>query len=275
MPSAKPKWSWNPVERRGALLVDDLDRARGADPAQRLARLLEPLLVDAVERHQHVRLAGAEAGLPVRGCARAAVAESLGARRHALAELVREACRAASSGSSSAARPSYVNAACRAVGGGPLCPRLGGAHLRQHPSHEGAHPLGVDDPQEQVRDRRIRVAAQDVALEVGEIDLGFTGRIMRRRRGTGAGARPARARRASIAKSTIRSRSARLSSTPGTVASGWAEANRLLSSWCSRTQAHERLAGAAGVARRSTATTCPRTSAAPRGTARARRRTCS
>jgi carbon monoxide dehydrogenase subunit G len=111
-------------------------------------------------------------------------------------------------------------------------PRLGGADLRQHAPHQVAHALGVDDLQEQVRDRRVRVAAQDVTLQVGEIDLGSHAKASRKRRWSSAGS----SARASIAKSTIRSRRARLSSTPGTVASGWAEANRLLSSWCSRIQ---------------------------------------
>ena len=95
-------------------------------------RCVEVLVVDRVDRDEHVRLAGAQAGLPVLGRARPAVAEALGARRHALAELVREARRGSSSGTPSAAGPAYVNATCMRGRRRPVLPRLGRRHLRQH-----------------------------------------------------------------------------------------------------------------------------------------------
>jgi hypothetical protein len=67
-------------QRLGARLVDDRRRAVGlAELAQDLAALVEVLVVDRVDRDEHVRLAGAQAGLPVLGGAGAAVAEALGA----------------------------------------------------------------------------------------------------------------------------------------------------------------------------------------------------
>ena len=70
------------MDRRRAVRLTEL--------AQHLAALVEVLVVDRVHRDEDVRLAGTQAGLPILGRARAAVAEALGAGSHALAELRRE-----------------------------------------------------------------------------------------------------------------------------------------------------------------------------------------
>ena len=58
-----------------------------------------------------------------------------------------------------------------AVAGGRSLHGARGHDLRQHPRHQRARLLDVDDPQEQVGRGRHRVAAQDVALDVGEVDV--------------------------------------------------------------------------------------------------------
>ena len=139
------------------------------------AALVEVLVVDRVDRDEHVRLAGAQAGLPVLGRARAAVAEALGARRHALAELVREGGEDRRRARPASAGPAYVKATWMARRRRAVLPRLGGRHLGSVGAHQRAGPVDVVDVQEHVGGRGEGVAAQDVALDVGEVDVGGLG----------------------------------------------------------------------------------------------------
>ena len=121
-------------------------------------------------------------------------------------------------------------------------PRRRGRHLRQHPAHQRARLGHVDDPQPQVGGSGHRVAAQDVALDVLEVDRRGPAA---RGGGTFGGAaehqNSARKRSCSVAasspcaaaaKPTIRSRSASASRTSATVAPGIADAHRLVRIAC-------------------------------------------
>ena len=139
-------------QRLGARLVDHRRRAvRLAELAQHLAALVEVLVVDRVDRDEHVRLAGAQAGLPVLGRARAAVAEALGARGHALAELGRE--RGEDLVGHAERLQAGVGEARRAVavGGGPSCHGSAVATSVSVRAHQRARPVDVVDVQEDVR----------------------------------------------------------------------------------------------------------------------------
>ena len=123
MPSKKPKWSLPPGSASARVSLIDRRRAvRLAELAQHLAALVERARCRLrVDRDEDVRLAGAQAGLPVLGRARAAVAEALGARGHALAELVREGGEDLVGHAERLQARSSVKATCIAVAGAPSC----------------------------------------------------------------------------------------------------------------------------------------------------------
>ena len=135
------------------------------------AAAFELRVAGAVERHQHVRLARPEAGVPVRRSAVPAVAEQLGARRHALAEVLRERVqhrRGHAEGGEPRIREREVD---RGLGRRAL-PQLRRHHLVDQPAQPLAPARGVVHAHEHVRPDRMRVAAQQVALEVGRVHDG-------------------------------------------------------------------------------------------------------
>ena len=154
-----------------ALLMDDRDgfvEARlqfGASPLQRL-------LVDAVERDEDVRLPRTEPRLPVLGRALADVAEQMGARGHALAEVLGE--RRQQRGVDAERDEPRVSE--RQVQGGlgrtVRPPRLSRRHLVDQSPQPGAAARGVGDAHEHVGTHRVGVPADEVALEVLEVQLG-------------------------------------------------------------------------------------------------------
>ena len=168
-------------QRLRARLVDHRRRAvRLAELAQHLPALVEVLVVDRVDRDEHVGVAGAQAACaqrphePVLGGALAAVAEALGARGHALAELGGEG------GEDVVGDAERLQAGVGEGGVGgrrrwPVLPGLGGRHLGQRGAHQRAGPVDVLDVQEDVGGRGEGVAAQDVALDVGTVDVGGLG----------------------------------------------------------------------------------------------------
>ena len=175
IPSKKPKWSLPPGSASARVsLITVVAPCAWPNWRSTSAALVEVLVVDRVDRDEHVGVAGAEAGLPVLGRARAAVAEALGASGHALAELGREG------GEDLVGDAERLKAGVGEGGVGgrrrwPVLPGLGGRDLGQRGAHQRAGPVDVLDVQEDVGGRGEGVAAQDVALDVGAVDVGGLG----------------------------------------------------------------------------------------------------
>ena len=176
--------------QRAADLGHDGGDAAGA--RDRLAdapvALGQRLAVLGADHHQHVRLARPEAVLPVLRRAVADVAEQLGARSHAGAELRREG------GERGLRQPERAQAlvAERDVdaGVGLDVPALGGDHLRDDVGEQRPRARRVLDPQEDVAGGGQPVAAHHEALEVGEVELGHAGNASSKRAFRSAAASP-------------------------------------------------------------------------------------
>jgi hypothetical protein len=166
------------AEQLGVQLVDDRHAVRHRVLAEREQRAQEQLLAAGVDRGERVRRAGPEPVLPGVGRARVDVAQRARPRGHAAEKLRRERRqhrRRHAERGQSWRRHGEVE---RRVGlyRPPVVadpPRLGVRHVVDEPA-QPAPPVGAFDVGEEVRraDVVVAVGAQDVALDVGQVQRG-------------------------------------------------------------------------------------------------------
>ena len=231
----EPEVLAHPGELRAALLADrgqpGIARKAGTE---RAGRVVEVRRRRRVVGHEDVRVAGPEPGFPARGGTRPVVAEDGGASRHAGTERGWEGGQQ---------RRRQLQGLEPGVGDGDVHAevRLAAPRLRDRDlGHELAEPAAgrdwIVDPDEGVRRHREVVGAQDVALDVVELDAALAGHhrapkpaITARR--SAAGASPWVA----VASSISLARAARPRRTSSRAASAEVARHMLLLSWCERT----------------------------------------
>ena len=182
MPSKKPKWSRPPASASARWRCTSVDGVLGVRAEHRRQRRAQVLGVDRVDRDEHVRVAGPEPGSQCAG--------ALGPRS--------PSCSARAAMPSRNAAGKDASSVVRQLQRPQAGERERDVHRRRRrPSPHGAAvatcgsirrisaraSLDVDDPQEQVRRGGHRVAAQDVALDVGEVDVARGSRSRRGRFG--------------------------------------------------------------------------------------------
>ena len=222
-------------EGRRALLVHDLDLRAAPTPSAIVGACVQPGLVDAVDGDEHVA-SPVPTGVPVLGCA---------GPRSPSRPPAPPYLRGTSAGTRRgrwrrhpATRPGWVKDMLIAVGGA-VRPGLAVHHLATGTAQQ-RQCRGTSGPQEQERGAWIRVAAQHVALDVGEVDRRASSRAAS---GGSLIRSSSRNRRCSSAARGLgrdgevddAPRRARDSSTPApTPREGRGE--QRLTIWCSRTQ---------------------------------------